>query len=183
VGTKVIWYFITCAEVLQMRTSDWKRALTPATLATAGMISASGGGVFLAADTYGATRLTETCVVVVFLSSAPSAPPAELLRATLPVVVPGGRPGVCATTLRISPPAGTLPLDGATVSHGTVGAAMKLRPASSAGMVSGYSMSAGSLSMVEPSLPFSGRTYSTAAAENGPLPGGTHFASTACTRT
>src|SRR5437016_4793523 len=61
VSVKVTLYFCSCAEVLQTRTSDSNSELfAPGAWPTAGMISASGGGVFLPPGDTGETRLTET---------------------------------------------------------------------------------------------------------------------------
>src|SRR5437764_9240525 len=63
VGVKVTWYFIGWAEEFVTRTSDWNFELMPSAWATAGMISASGGGAFFDVGETGCTRLTETVVV------------------------------------------------------------------------------------------------------------------------
>src|SRR5947208_3346135 len=76
-----------------------------------------------------------------------------------------------------------MPLAGVTVIQGTVGAAVKLSPASSAAMLNVYGTSAGSFSVAAPPLPVRGRTLSTATGENDPAPGTTQFVSTAYTRT
>src|SRR5258708_31985718 len=62
-GVKVTWYFITCGEELVTRTSEWNVELMPSAWATAGMISASGGGVLFGVGCAGETRLTEMVVV------------------------------------------------------------------------------------------------------------------------
>ena len=49
-----------------------------------------------------------------------------------PVFVPMGSPFGSAVTLRVMPPAGTMPDDGVTVSHGTFGVATKLVPSAAA---------------------------------------------------
>src|SRR5579859_8121384 len=58
-GVNVSWYFIGCGEVLLTRMSDSNVEDSPSACATAGMISASGGGVFFGVFATGATRLTE----------------------------------------------------------------------------------------------------------------------------
>src|ERR1051326_1088176 len=63
-GVKVSWYFCVCGAVLVTRTSDWKLELMPPAWATAGMMSASGGGVFFEPGATGCTRLTLTGVGV-----------------------------------------------------------------------------------------------------------------------
>src|ERR1043165_371309 len=60
----VSWYFCVCGAVLVMRTSDWKVELMPPAWATAGMMRASGGGVFFEPGEIGWTRLTLTVVDV-----------------------------------------------------------------------------------------------------------------------
>ena len=50
-------------------------------------------------------------------------------------------------------------------------------------MFSVYGTSVGSVSDATPTLPLRGRTLTTAAVENGPVPAATHFVSTAYTRT
>src|SRR5688500_17282523 len=59
-GVKVSWYLISCGEVFDTRTSDWNCELMPLACATAGMMSASGGGPLLGEGVTGVTRLTET---------------------------------------------------------------------------------------------------------------------------
>src|SRR5438105_2692109 len=122
VGVKVTWYFIGWAEELVTRTSDWNFELMPSAWATAGMISASGGGAFFVVGETGCTRLTET--VVVAGGVLPSAPMCDeplddpKLTLTAPLLVPTGRPSVFAVTSRVVPPGATVPLEGETVSHG-----------------------------------------------------------------
>src|SRR5437870_4104332 len=128
---------MVCAAVLVSRTSDWNCELTPAACATAGMISASGGGPLFAVGEMGCTRLTETVVVDDGgLSSAVmppcAAPTAPKCTSTAPVFVPTGSPFASAVTLSAIPPGGTTPDDGLTVSQGTLVVAVNGVPASAA---------------------------------------------------
>src|SRR4051794_5565847 len=124
VGVNVTWYFIGWAEELVTRTSDWNFELMPSAWATAGMISASGGGPFLDVGETGCTRLTETVVVAGGLSPRGTmrecdAPVGDAnVTFTAPLLVPTGSPSVFAVTLRVVPSGATVPLDGETVSHG-----------------------------------------------------------------
>src|ERR1700686_5078801 len=133
VGMNVTWYFIGCAEEFVTRMSDWNFELMPSACATAGMMSASGGGAFFAVGATGCTRLIETVVVDGgFVSSATrpcwlaAAPKGTL---TAPLLVPTGRPFGVAVTVSVVPSAGTVPLDGETVSHGWFVVAVKVSPA------------------------------------------------------
>src|SRR5688572_4378503 len=113
VGTKLSWYFINCAEVLLTRTSDWKWEPMPLAFATAGMTSASGGGVFFGVGVTGVTRLTPNGTVTL-VPSAFTRPDSFRLTVTDPRLVPGGRPAVLAVTVRVMPPSGTTPDAGET---------------------------------------------------------------------
>src|ERR1041385_908261 len=100
------------------------------------MISASGGGPLFAVDVTGAVRLTETVVVV---GGVPSRGATRLLlllvpnaTSTAPVFVPMGSPFASAVTLRVMPPAGTVPDDGVTLSHGTFVVALNVVPSAAA---------------------------------------------------
>src|SRR5438067_10364906 len=119
-----------------MRTSDWNSELMPAACATAGMISASGGGPLFAVDVTGAVRLTETVVVDVGVPSRGATCLPEALApnvtSTAPVLVPIGSPFGSAVTLRVMPAAGTMPDDGVTVSHGTFAVAVNGVPSAAA---------------------------------------------------
>src|SRR5689334_543550 len=110
VGVKVTWYFITCAEVLVTRTSDWKVELTPLACATAGMTRASGGGVLFDVGSDGETRLTETVVTVTVddvaeVRTFDELPAAAVVIVMPPSEVPTGRPSVSACTWSERPPA------------------------------------------------------------------------------
>src|SRR5690349_1205999 len=107
------------------------------TLATAGMTSASGGGVLFGEVVTPGMLLTEIVRLMGVVASADKPPAAAVVViSTLPVLVPAGRPAVWASARRVCPPGGTMPLAGVTESHGTVGVAVKLWPASSAPMLS-----------------------------------------------
>jgi hypothetical protein len=141
-GRNVSWYFITCGAVFEMRTSDSNFELMPSACATAGMISASGGGVLLGITAIGATLLVATVIVDVGAAACVDGCPAFALfepnvSVMPPRLVPMGRPFGSATTVSVVPPLGTVPCDGVTVSHGWFGVAVKLWPASAAssGMV------------------------------------------------
>ena len=54
------------------------------------------------------------------------------LTSTAPVLVPTGKPFGSAVTLRVMPPAGTVPADGVTVSHGTFVVAVNEVPSAAA---------------------------------------------------
>src|SRR5205823_4391529 len=117
-GVKVSWYFCTCGAVLVMRTSDWKLELMPPAWATAGMISASGGGVFFDPGETGCTRLTFTVVDddVAFAPVLLDEPKRTEIAA---VLVPTGRPSVFAVTVSTSVSEVVTPLAGVTVTHGS----------------------------------------------------------------
>src|SRR5436309_12885035 len=87
---------------------------------------------------------------------------------TPPREVPSGRPAVLAVTVSVSPPAGTVPEEGVTVSHGSVGVAVKLRPASAASSGIEYVSVTGESGDAAPSLLFCGRMETPMMAENGP---------------
>src|SRR5262245_26756023 len=95
----------------------------PAAWATAGMISASGGGPLFGVDDTGCVRLTEMVVVPELPSRGAirdfDAPAVPKMTSTAPVLVPTGRPAGSAMTSRAMPPAGTVPEEGLTFSHGT----------------------------------------------------------------
>ena len=120
-----------------MRTSDWNCELMPAACATAGMISASGGGPLFGVDETGWVRLTETVVVDEPVPSRGEIRPfdellVERLTSTAPVLVPTGNPFGSAVTVRVMPPAGTVPDAGVTVSHGTFVVAVNDVPSAAA---------------------------------------------------
>src|SRR4051812_45136102 len=123
------------------------------TFATAGMVSASGGGVFFGfVVTPGMLLMVIGTLTGGVVPSVPTFPAAAVVMTTLPLLAPGGRPAVCATARSVWPPGGTMPLAGVTMIQGTVGSAEKLSPASSAGMFSVYATSAGSLNDATPPL-------------------------------
>src|ERR1041385_712331 len=169
-----------------MRISDWRRPRVTGfcTLATAGMIRASGGGVSFGV---GVTSgfLTSVIELVTLSPARPAAAPfaAPNRMVTPPKFVPGGRPSLCAVARSCCPPGGTTPSADATVIHGTVGVAVKLCPANFASIVSTYGTSVASPASAAPSLAPGGRTYNTATGEYGPIDGGTHLPSIACART
>src|SRR5687767_13709042 len=102
----------------------------PSVFATAGITSASGGGVFFGVGVTGETRLIETGKVT--LDPAARMPAdAPVVIVTPPMFVPGGRPAVLTNTVRVCPPAGTVPVVGETVIHEVVGIAVNASPASS----------------------------------------------------
>src|SRR5664279_3981849 len=110
------------------------------TLATAGMVSESGGGVL-----FGFVVTPGMLLTVIgrltgggFPSVVRVPDAAAVVMRTVPVLAPGGRPAVCVTACSVWPPGGTMPLDGVTVIQGAVGVAVKLSPANSAAMVSVY---------------------------------------------
>src|ERR1700736_5721530 len=133
VGVNVTWYFIGWAEEFVTRMSDWNLELMPSACATAGMMSASGGGPLLAVGATGCTRLTETVVDDEGLVSSGlrlEAPDAEPnVTVTAPLLVPTGSPSVFAVTVSVVPSGGTVPLDGATLSHGWLVDAVNVSPA------------------------------------------------------
>src|ERR1019366_5175164 len=102
--------------------SDWNFELMPSACATAGMMSASGGGPLLAIGETGCTRLTETVVfdggVVPSATRLPAPDAAPNAILTAPLLVPTGKPSVFAVTFSVVPSAPTVPLDGETVRHG-----------------------------------------------------------------
>src|SRR5689334_22087826 len=108
-----------CAEVLASRTSDSKSELpTPLACPTAGMISESGGGVFLPPVETGVTRLTETgmlTAVTTFAAPVDVAPVKEML--IVPVLVPrlSGPGSEVMVSVRLA--VGNVPLDGEMVIH------------------------------------------------------------------
>src|SRR3954453_17752987 len=117
-GGKVGWYFCVCGAVFVTRTSDWKLELMPPAWATAGMIRASGGGVFLEPGATGCTRLTLTVVEVeveVDVALAPVGLGAPRRTEMEAVLVPTGRPSVVAVTVRTMVLGAATPLAGMTV--------------------------------------------------------------------
>src|SRR5438094_5646809 len=112
--------------------SDWNFELTPSACATAGMMSASGGGPLFAFGATGCTRFTEIVVVDDGLVSSATRLPFALPDAdpnvtlTAPLLVPTGRPSVFAVTFSVVPSAATVPLEGETVSHGWFVVAVKV---------------------------------------------------------
>src|ERR1041385_1635169 len=115
---KVSWYFCVCGAVLVMRTADWKVELMPPACATAGMMRASGGGVFFEPGEIGWTRLTLT-VVDVDVEFAPMRLGAAKSTEIAAVLVPTGRPLVFAVTVSVSVLPVVVPLDGVTLTHGS----------------------------------------------------------------
>src|SRR6185436_15370137 len=104
--------------------SDSKCEFRPSAWATAGMIKASGGGVFFGVFATGATRLTETLELddvgpPAFVPRRPltEEPPLKA-TVTAPVFVPTPRPVVAAVTVIVMPLAGRVPVVGLTVSQG-----------------------------------------------------------------
>src|SRR3954467_115704 len=87
---------------------------------------------------------------------------------TPPSDVPSGRPAVLALTVSVSPPAGTVPDDGVTVSQGSVGGAVKLWPASAASSRIPYFSVTGESGDAAPSLLFCGRMETPTTVENDP---------------
>src|SRR5258707_12063098 len=107
----------------------------PSACATAGMISASGGGVLLGEGRVGVTRLTETVVVLVLVAwgvTRELLDSALVVMATPPTVVPIASWLVSTVMVRLMPPAGTIPEDGVTVMNDRFGVAVNDRPASDA---------------------------------------------------
>src|SRR5204862_5562623 len=123
---------MSCADVLATRTSDWKCALMPSALATAGMIIVSGDGVFAGVDATGVTRLMliDGLTFVVALP-AMRADAVFSVIFTAPVCPPTPRPAPFAVTSRFVPAGATTPELGVTVSHGSVGVAVNVCPANS----------------------------------------------------
>src|ERR1051325_8758939 len=124
-GVKVSWYFCACGPVLATRTSDWKLELMPPAWATAGMIRASGGGVFFEPGETGWTRLTLT-VVALDVACARAEPKRTEIEA---VLVPTGRPAVLAVTVSVRVSEVVVPLDGSIEIHGSFAVAVKGWPA------------------------------------------------------
>src|SRR5690349_7460091 len=93
----------------------------PLAWATAGMISASGGGADFGVGETGVTLLTVIVGVRNVVACALAPPRAEELSVicTEPRLVPRGRLLVLAVTVSVVPPAATTPDDGVTESHGS----------------------------------------------------------------
>ena len=87
------------------------------------MINASGGGALFGFGCTGCTRLTDTVVVVVvvpFVVARVDDAAGVVEIVTPPRLVPSGKPFVFATTVSMSPLPGMIPVDGVTVSHGSL---------------------------------------------------------------
>src|SRR5687767_668175 len=99
----------------------------PAVFATAGMIIASGGGVFFGAGVTGVTRFTlmVLTLVVPWVVTPPRLAAANEIEIA-PVWPPMPRPDVFAVAVSTVPSAPTTPEAGVTVSHGTSGVAVKV---------------------------------------------------------
>src|SRR3954454_13953925 len=98
------------------------------------MISASGGGVDLEVGETGWTTLTLNVVVLEVEALEERRRDGEdggavVMMVMPPRLVPRGRPAVLAVTVRVRPAGGTVPVDGVTVSQGSVGVAVKDWPA------------------------------------------------------
>src|SRR5438132_319423 len=103
--------------------SDSKCEDTPSACATAGIISASGGGVFFLVGDIGWVRLTEMFEVDVVVppfdtTLPPTEEPPLKVTVTPPVLVPTPRPTGVARTVSVIGPWVTIPVDGVRVSHG-----------------------------------------------------------------
>src|SRR3954453_16050531 len=104
-----------------MRTSDWKCEPMPSAWATGGMIMALTGGLLsFGFGVTGVTRLTETGTLPLEVAVAPIFPEAFCVLVPFRVASnePASGPEVFMLTLTGTPPEGSGPVAGVTVTNG-----------------------------------------------------------------
>src|ERR1051325_1766193 len=132
----------------------------PPAWATAGMIRASGGGVFFEPGETGWTRFTFT-VVALDVACARAEPKRTEIEA---VLVPTGRAAVLAVTVSVRVSEVVVPLEGSMVIHGSFAVAVKGWPAC-VGNVNGEFKGCGSSAGAAALVVCVGRTATTTAGE------------------